>query len=138
MDNMAPILLNDIKVVDMSFCLDESNPESQDEFDVKPQFEIRQYDHQGAKDDEPCVCKTEVKCSVFCDLPKGERPFTASVTMYGIFTVNDMKNKDQLMKYNAVATLLPYIRSALTCLTSISEMPPLKIPLISVMDMYKE
>ena len=62
------------------------------------------------------------------------------VTITGLFLCEeeDESLKQGLLKYNTIAIMFPYIRSQISFLSSQPDLPPITIPLINVVGMFKD
>lgn len=91
---------------------------------IRPKFSIEAF--QAEKN--PKFYKVVLGCSIFEDI---NAPFKISVQVEGEFAVEGEKS-DSMIQYNAVAILMPYVRSLVTQLTCLAEKPPLFFPIINI------
>ena len=76
-----------------------------------------------------------LKISIFDKYIENKQPYRISTQMDGIFEVPynmDDKSIDSFAKTSAVAVMFPYLRGAITQITSLSNCKPLVLPLINV------
>lgn len=69
-----------------------------------------------------------------------EAPFKLTASITGWFSTDDDIDVDkyiQFCKVNATAILFPYLRSAVTDITKISNVQPLVLPLVNVYNLIK-
>jgi preprotein translocase subunit SecB len=107
---------------------------SERELEINPKFSITAYSNT----DDPAISKVSVSCDIFENAQEDGHPFTIGVTVSGVFQLFDSENAEALIKYNAVAILLPYVRSAVSLLSSQSGGPPIILPIINVYSLQSE
>lgn len=86
-------------------------------------------------DDDSEHYLVRLTCNVFEEAEKNNYPFSCQVIISGGFFIFDEENKDKLLKYNAVAVLLPYVRSLVSQITVLAEMPSLHLPIFNVYEL---
>ncbi|WP_018249864.1 protein-export chaperone SecB [Orenia marismortui] len=66
---------------------------------------------------------------------KDSYPFELSISIIGVFSSDPSMDKEQfetMCKYNGAAILFPYIRSAITDITKVANLPSLILPTINI------
>ena len=76
--------------------------------------------------------------SIGVTLDQEDLPFTAQVSMTGRFLLQGIKNPEQTMKVNAAAILYPYVRAAISMLTTLANVPPVVLPPVNFVKLYEE
>lgn len=71
-------------------------------------------------------------------LDQEDLPFTAQVSMTGRFLLQGIKNPEQTMKVNAAAILYPYVRAAISMLTTLANVPPVVLPPVNFVKLFEE
>lgn len=107
------------------------NRSDNEKMNAKPSFTI---ECLGADDDSQQYM-IRLGCSVFDNPEKNNYPFACKVQVSGIFEILDIDNKDALLRYNAVAILLPYVRTLISQITAMAEVPTLHIPILNVYEL---
>jgi preprotein translocase subunit SecB len=134
--NGSPLKFEDYSVNSISFILNHDYVENEvDTITVNPQFTINFFKSV----DEEKTFKVVINCKVFDNAKEINAPFTVNSEIEGYFSINkETEDEGGLIKYNAVATLLPYLRAIISQTTSLAGCPPLNIPLINVHEVYNE
>lgn len=76
--------------------------------------------------------------SIGVTLDQEDLPFTAQVSMTGRFLLQGIKNPKQTMKVNAAAILYPYVRAAISMLTTLANVPPVVLPPVNFVKLFEE
>lgn len=76
--------------------------------------------------------------SIVVTLDQEDLPFTAQVSMTGRFLLQGIKNPEQTMKVNAAAILYPYVRAAISMLTTLANVPPVVLPPVNFVKLFEE
>ena len=76
--------------------------------------------------------------SIGVTLDQEDLPFTAQVSMTGRFLLQGIKNPEQTMKVNAAAILFPYVRAAISMLTTLANVPPVVLPPVNFVKLFEE
>ena len=84
---------------------------------------------------------TELRLTIK-DEPKSSFPVSIEITIKAIFTFEDVKDEekndiDQFLKKQGVHILYPYLRSAVSNLTTNALLPPLVLPVINAMTLFE-
>lgn len=58
--------------------------------------------------------------------------------MTGRFLLQGIKNPEQTMKVNAAAILYPYVRAAISMLTTLANVPPVVLPPVNFVKLFEE
>ena len=103
------------------------------EIQIKPKFNIATF----CNNDDKEIFKVCITCSIM-DAKSIDDPFNIAVQVSGIFHVKKSDDAAQLINYNAVAILLPYVRNAITMLCALAEEPSIFLPLIDVYALREE
>lgn len=69
---------------------------------------------------------------------KGSLPFSAKVVIKGFFHIENEPDAMQRIELNGTSILFPYLRSTLTTLTSLSNIPSLILPTFNIAQMFKD
>ncbi len=97
-------------------------------FEIKPFFSRR---IQTSKEN-PKINVVALECKIESkeDEPK---PFDLTVRLVGVFEVNNMNSNEdrRIFAVNATETMFPYLRAAVTHLTSAALVNPLVLPVVS-------
>ena len=112
---------------------EEFIPTENAEIEIKPKYKISTFCNCDDKE----IYKVSISCSILDAADKGS-PFGINVEVCGVFHVKKMDEVAQLINYNAVAILLPYVRNAITMLTTLAEQPPIFLPIIDVYSLREE
>lgn len=83
------------------------------------------------------IYKVCIACSIF-DENDENNPFSINVEISGVFHVNNIDEVANLINFNAVAILLPYLRNAVTMLTALAGQPSIILPIIDVYSLREE
>jgi preprotein translocase subunit SecB len=68
-----------------------------------------------------------------------ENEFKATICVTGFFEIaKDTKDKQLLLKQNAVAILFPFVRSEFTLLTTQPETDPVVLPIMNIVEMMND
>lgn len=66
-------------------------------------------------------------------------PFNLSIVISGIFELNDWESKDtDIMKYNTLSVLFPFLRSLIATVTANASIPPYILPVININALFDE
>ena len=76
--------------------------------------------------------------SIGVTLDQEDLPFTSQVSMTGRFLLQGIKNPEQTMKVNAAAILYPYVRAAISMLTTLANVPPVVLPPVNFVKLFEE
>jgi len=76
--------------------------------------------------------------SIGVTLDQEDLPFTAQVSMTGRFLLQGIKNPEQTMKVNAAAILYPYVRAAISMLTTLANVSPVVLPPVNFVKLFEE
>ena len=76
--------------------------------------------------------------SIGVTLDQEDLPFTEQVSMTGRFLLQGIKNPEQTMKVNAAAILYPYVRAAISMLTTLANVPPVVLPPVNFVKLFEE
>jgi len=108
---------------------------STEDYDLKvlPKYSISTF----CNCDNSEIYKVCVACSVF-DAKDKSNPFSINAEVSGIFHVKKVDEVSQLINYNAVAILLPYLRNAVTMLSALAEQSTIFLPIIDVYSLREE
>lgn len=70
---------------------------------------------------------------------KGCESIHLSVTIVGLFLceVTDEETKQELLKYNTLSIMFPYIRSQISYISTQPDIPPITIPVVNIIQMFK-
>ena len=98
------------------------------EFDVSPQF-YREILSNG----EEWKIRLGVKIGSD-DEQKSPLPFSVTVILEGTFSIEGFEepDKEKIMKINGTSIMFPYLRSTLSLLMSLANMPPILLPTINL------
>lgn len=68
------------------------------------------------------------------------RPFWVHVQVVGHFDISqvDVKEREQMLLINAVAIVFPYLRAAMSALTSVCGLPPVTLPVFNVPAVFRD
>ncbi len=71
--------------------------------------------------------------------PEQEVPFNIEASIKGLFALEDWQNEDNkdLVEITSTATLFPYLRSLVSNLSTMLNMPPYILPLININELFK-
>ncbi len=97
-------------------------------FEIKPFFSRR---IQTAKEN-PKINVVILECKIESK-EEDPKPFNLTVRLVGIFEVNNMNTADDRRDFaiNATETMFPYLRAAVTSLTTTALINPLVLPVVS-------
>lgn len=76
--------------------------------------------------------------SIGVTLDQEDLPFSAQVSMTGRFLLQGIKNPEQTMKVNAAAILYPYVRAAISMLTTLANVSPVVLPPVNFVKLFEE
>ena len=78
----------------------------------------------------------EISCSINEDeQSKSDTPFEMRIIMHGQFVASEKISRDKMqhiLKINGTSAMLPYLRSAVSSLSTISNIPTVVLPMINV------
>ncbi|KGP76330.1 hypothetical protein JT05_05360 [Desulfosporosinus sp. Tol-M] len=80
-----------------------------------------------------------VGCRVFKNPKENNYPFTIDTTISGDFHFEGDIGDDEFVRFcetSGIATLLPFIRTAITNISTIANLPPLVLPLLNVKNLH--
>lgn len=89
--------------------------------------------------DQQAIVTLEIK--IFDNAKENNYPFYLNVSVSGIFGVNEEMDDEHFERFsnvNAVGVLFPYLRSAVTCITALSGLNTLILPLMNVVAMFEK
>jgi len=123
---MAPLRLDRVVVNDIQY---HRNATVISKFDYETSFE-RKVD---SEDD------VNFRVSLTCKLQSEDNAVTLSITVTGYFYCDceDKKIKNVLVSNNATAILFPYLRSQVSLVTTQPDIPPIVIPPMNVLALFK-
>ena len=111
------------------------------QFRAKPGFVPKQAEIEL----QPTLRKTlnelgpdEYEIELNIELNQEDLPFDATVCVTGSFRYMGAPDMSKRMQLNAVAILYPYLRATLSLLTTLAEMPPLRLPTVNVAQMFAD
>lgn len=87
------------------------------------------------------ITKVSLHSIVFKNYKRTNKPFTMKISISGIFQFKGEVAQEQLIQFseiNATAVLFPYLRAAITHITTACNQPPVTLPLINVYQFVKE
>lgn len=120
------------QIDDILFIINQSFTWPKGGIDLKPSFKRRIVN----KDDDSAIV------SITIDIAKDESlPFSLHLTINGYFKLekwNETEDGRFLMTNNASAILFPYLRQAVSNITTISGMPPYVLPVMNVATLFKD
>lgn len=98
------------------------------DFDISSEIEL--------SGDEDNIFLTRLNISIFRDAKKNGYPFSMNLTISGIFEFEniDEEMKKSFMEVNSVAILFPYARAIVSSYTANSNVTPLILPAINVVN----
>ena len=67
-----------------------------------------------------------------------ELPIHLFVSIIGVFTLTDEENKEQLINYDSVMIMFPYLRAIVSTITSSANIPNILLPTINMAAVMKE
>ena len=67
-----------------------------------------------------------------------ELPIHLFVSIIGVFTLTDEENKEQLINYDSVMIMFPYLRAIVSTITSSANIPNIMLPTINMAAVMKE
>lgn len=92
---------------------------------IEPHFNIEFFQAEQNGD----FYKIVLGCKIFDTI---EGPFKVSAEVEGEFEVENSEKSESIIQYNAVAILMPYVRSLITQLTALAEKPPVFFPIVNI------
>ena len=118
--------LKGIRADEMSFRLNGIRPQS-GKMDLKPTFSRKV--RRAVENEKLCFISLTVKIEKTEDAPK---PFDLTVTMTGVFE-SDAKTDEEKKSVivGGTAVLYPYVRAAVTSLTTAALAAPIVLPVVS-------
>lgn len=98
------------------------------DFDISSEIEL--------SGDEDNIFLTRLNIEIFRDAKKNGYPFSMNLTISGIFEFEniDEEMKKSFMEVNSVAILFPYARAIVSSYTANSNVTPLILPAINVVN----
>lgn len=66
-----------------------------------------------------------------------ELPIRLFISMIGIFTLTDEENKEQLINYDSIMVMFPYLRAIVSTITSSANIPNILLPTINMAAVMK-
>lgn len=128
--HLAKLQFNGFVIRRLDFRLSNEAPNLPINLDFKLQSKISRNDKS---------VQTTLRCDVFKD--KGKKyPFSLVVELVGVFTLLDDYSEDKRIKLrdliykNTVAILFPYLRAAITSITSTCNISPMVLPTINIVE----
>lgn len=91
-------------------------------------------------DDVSKAATISINCIIFKEPEDNNYPFTLEVKISGDFVFDGDIEDDKFLEFcktSGFATLFPYLRSAITGITGITNVPSLVLPLINVKNLYE-
>ena len=116
----------------MDFCLNTAfKPQNKEDVAIHPKFERNILKVSNDKAIVRLVVKIEENANA---------PFSLYVEMEGLFGLKKWEAPENVLfvKNNATAILFPYLRSAVSTLTCTSNIGPYLLPVVNVMEMFKD
>ena len=99
--------------------------------EIKPTFNRKIIDHDG----------NSAFVNITIDIPKEENtPFSLHLSIVGFFELKQWKKTEEgkiLMSNNASAVLFPYLRQAVTTITTLGGLPPYTLPVMNMATLFK-
>lgn len=114
----------------IQFTRNETNANKK--FKIAPTF----YWQRGIPEDDQSIHVTKLGCKIFDNID--DAPFSIDVEVLGVFEITDGEGKDSLIKYNTLAVLFPYLRASISQLLSLSQVKPIDLPLINVIQLVDD
>ena len=100
---------------------------------IAPKYKISTFCNSDNKE----IYKVCISCSIF-EASNESDPFSIDVQISGVFHVKKIDEASQLINFNAVAILLPYLRNAVTMLSVLAEQKSIFLPIIDVYSLREE
>ena len=116
----------DFKIISINFSLTGKSPQ---EIDIKPSLEFR---HEKNKN--------ELKVYLGINYENPKAPFVFNIKGAGLFEFeNDISKEDleEVANINCAAILYPFLRETLADITRRSGLPPLLLPPLNFINLYK-
>ena len=81
----------------------------------------------------------QTQLTIVIDSSEQDVPFTIEASIRGLFMLEDWQNPDNkdLVEVTSTATLFPYLRSLVSNLSTMLNMPPYILPLININELFK-
>lgn len=119
--------LKGIRVEEMSFKLNNVRPQNGGKMELKPTFSRRV--RRAMENDKLCFVTLTVKIEKAEDSPK---PFDLSVSFTGVFETEATSEEERRsVVIGATGLLYPYLRAAVTTLTTAALAAPVVLPIVS-------
>lgn len=119
--------LKGIRADEMSFKLNAVRPQNGSKMELKPTFSRKV--RRAVENEKLCFITLTVKIEKTEDSPK---PFDLNVTFTGVFESNAETEEDRRAVVVAgTAVLYPYLRAAVTTLTTTALAAPVVLPVVS-------
>lgn len=93
------------------------------------------------EDLEQRISKVVLKCIIFKNAKKTNKPFTLKISVSGLFQFTGDVPEEQLRSFSevsATAVLFPFLRAAITNISVACNQPPLILPLINVYEFIRK
>ena len=123
----------DYNIDDIKFVLNEEfdvHKSHEDEVEVDMGIGVRISLSEGNKN-----ARVSLSMNIFRDAEKNNYPYTLSLDMIARFELSENISKEDAIRFckvNGTAVMFPYIRSAITDITKLSNVEPLVLPLINI------
>ncbi|QNB46991.1 hypothetical protein BR63_12145 [Thermanaerosceptrum fracticalcis] len=133
-EHASKLVFSDYSVEDITFKL---NPNFRFDKPIKIDFSIGT---EIIANEESKDAKVTLHCSVFENAEEKNYPFTLNVIISGRFIFKGyLENEDfkRFCEMNATAILFPYLRAAITNITSVANVQPLVLPLVNIYNLQK-
>lgn len=126
------LYLENYNIVNVSLSINPSFKATNDSIEMNPLFgkKIIRIDDSHAA----VILKVEIK-------NEGNKPFFGGITIQGIFRCNNWENNEDgvfLVNQTTAAILFPYLRHALSDVTSLMNIPPYILPVVNVQALFKD
>lgn len=82
----------------------------------------------------------QTQLTIVIDNAEQEVPFNIEACIKGLFVLEDWQNPDNkdLVEITSTATMFPYLRSLVSNISTMLNMPPYILPLININELFKQ
>jgi len=99
--------------------------------------------HEIKKNVEDETWSVKLHTLIFDKAEENNYPFTIKLSIEGIFSIESEEPlpDEEILKFcsiNGTAALFPFLRSAVTDITKISNVPPLVLPLVNIYNLINQ